>query len=339
MRITLQLEPARKTVRVGERLSALNARPVDVAEADMRQLGEPVVEAARPSACSINGVTWQATIIEPQHLAALEPRLQTETVALSPEAARTRDADGRTPPEAPARMVWAYDGFHRCSGALILEPRSASSRTGCGDVVPDQILPRDSPACTGLRDTLRHATAAAHRALEATALMGSVSAGVPSRETYVAYLLGHWRVHAGLEPALAARLPATWASGRLLKTTWLQDDLRALGQPLHAAPAPACAIGSQAQALGVMYVLEGATLGLSVVTRRLPPTHPAVAGAGRFMAAYGEQTGSRWTGFLRQLATVDRAEWPVACAAAQATFSTFQQVFEAAWPAHLGWRP
>lgn len=50
------------------------------------------------------------------------------------------------------------------------------------------------------------------------------------------------------------------------------------------------------------------------------------------MAAYGMQTGSRWAEFQRILATVDRAEWSCACTAANATFSTFQRVFDSAWP-------
>lgn len=209
----------------------------------------------------------------------------------------------------------------------------------CGRTEFDDCPARRPPAAAdaaGLRDTLKRATAAAHLALEATPLMRAVSSGVPSREAYVAYLVGHWRVHAGLEPLLASRLPAAWTHGRLLKTSWLEADLLALGQPPPLAPPlappPAACTGGMAQALGVMYVLEGATLGLGVVTRRLPPSHPALSGAGRFMAAYGERTGSRWSEFLRLLATVDRTEWPSACRAAHATFWRFQQVFDAAWP-------
>ena len=56
-----------------------------------------------------------------------------------------------------------------------------------------------------LRDTLKHATSAAHLALEATALMRAVSSGVPSREVYVSYLVCQWRVHVGLEAMLGKR--------------------------------------------------------------------------------------------------------------------------------------
>ena len=97
-------------------------------------------------------------------------------------------------------------------------------------------------------------------------------------------------------------------------------------------PASVPWVSNLAQAVGVMYVLEGATLGLGVVTRRLAPSHPALAGAGRYMAAYGSRTGSRWSEFQRMLATVDRAEWPSACIAANATFSMFKQAFDTAQP-------
>jgi heme oxygenase len=194
-----------------------------------------------------------------------------------------------------------------------------------------EIIDTRSEESASLRDILKRATSAAHVALEATALMRAVSSGVPSHEAYASYLSCHWRVHVGLEAMLATQLPASWTNGRLLKSAWLATDLQALGRPLPEAPAPVPRVRSIAQALGVMYVLEGATLGLAVVTRRLPPSHPAIAGAGRFMAAYGSRTGSRWSEFQRMLATVDRAKWPSACAAANATFSSFQQVFDAGW--------
>jgi heme oxygenase len=188
----------------------------------------------------------------------------------------------------------------------------------------------EAPA--SLRDALRRSTAAAHRALEATTLMRAVVSGVPDRDVYVAYLTSHWRVHVGLETLLAGVLPARWTRGRLDKSAWLRADLRAMRQPVPQAPVLDVPAGSIAQALGVMYVLEGATLGLSIVTRRLPASHPALDGAGRFMAAYGQDTGSRWSAFQRMLATVPPEEWSSSCVAARATFSTFQRVFDTAWP-------
>ena len=73
-------------------------------------------------------------------------------------------------------------------------------------------------------------------------------------------------------------------------------------------------------------------LGLGVVGRRLPAAHPARQGAGRFMAAYGGDTGARWKTFLQLLGTCEGGDGAATCASALRTFGLFQQVFEAAWP-------
>ena len=190
----------------------------------------------------------------------------------------------------------------------------------------------NAPACPPWRDQLRQATAAAHAALEATALMRAVTEGVPGEAAYVAYLRGHWCVHAALEPLLAERLPSAWTSGRLAKTAWLEADLRALGAMVPAEPARPGILENHNQALGALYVLEGATLGLGVVGRRLAATHPARQGAGRFMAAYGNESAARWSAFMQLLAAQEPAGLPAACAAAEATFGLFQRAFEP-------WRP
>lgn len=190
----------------------------------------------------------------------------------------------------------------------------------------------NAPASPRWRDQLRQATAAAHAALEATALMRAVTESVPGEAAYRAYLQAHWRVHAALEPVLADRLPPAWTAERLAKTLWLEADLRALGAPLPAALPRPGGLEGRAQALGAMYVLEGATLGLGVVGRRLANAHPARQGAGRFMAAYGSECGARWSAFMQLLSEQDAAGLTAACTAAEATFALFQRAFEP-------WRP
>jgi heme oxygenase (biliverdin-IX-beta and delta-forming) len=210
--------------------------------------------------------------------------------------------------------------------------RRASSRSPRGRPTgraEQRAWPVSSPA---LRDALRSTTSEAHRTLEATPLMVAVAAELPSPQAYAAYLGCQWQLHAPLESLLLPWVEPAWATERLGKTRWIEDDLRALGLPLPAEPAQVEPFTRRAQVLGVLYVLEGATLGLHVVTRRLPPEHPARTRAGRFMMAYGEETGRRWGEFLRELTAVEHADWPEVCSAAIATFGAFQRVFERAWP-------
>jgi heme oxygenase (biliverdin-IX-beta and delta-forming) len=181
---------------------------------------------------------------------------------------------------------------------------------------------------SGLRSALREVTAAAHRELEQMPLMRKIVEGSPALDDYVDYLSRHWRLHAPLEASLRPWVTATWAAERLVKAEALAADLAQLGHSPAGASERTPHIDRPGAAWGAAYVLEGATLGLNMVTKRLPSTHPAHTEAGRFMRAYGDRTGERWAAFLLELEALDRTEWPAACKAALATFKAFREVFE-----------
>lgn len=178
-----------------------------------------------------------------------------------------------------------------------------------------------------LRDVVRQRTAQAHRALEAVPLMRAIAGGFPTEGDYRDYLAGHLWLHGPLEVALMPWVPKGWQSTRLIKAQWLLGDLLAAGgadQPAHGSPV---AIGSEAEALGALYVLEGGTLGLQVVRKRMQATGSGPCVASRFMLGYGDATGSNWRDFCAQLDVLPKAGWPQALTAACATFSAFHRHF------------
>jgi len=202
--------------------------------------------------------------------------------------------------------------------------------------IPSRALTSQELAMPSLRDFVRQETRTAHDALEATALMLAFSSGAFSAAQYRCYLCLQLGLHAPLEAALSDWWPSNDTADeplRLCKSAWLRADLVALGEMAHPAPLPLLpalpTIGSRAQAMGVMYVLEGGTLGLQVVRKRLQDAHPALQGADRFLRGYGADTGLRWRGFVAALDALPATQWPVATAAACATFAAFQSAFSA----------
>ncbi len=121
-------------------------------------------------------------------------------------------------------------------------------------------------------------------------------------------------------------LPTRW------KTPWLIADLRALSASaadrvatVRATAAQLPELERKAQALGCLYVLEGASLGGALIHRHLESTLPDVArDAGAFFRGHGDRTGSRWVAFRavlrRELRRADQIDDAVR--AAQATFSS-----------------
>lgn len=143
------------------------------------------------------------------------------------------------------------------------------------------------------------------------------------------YLSRQYRIHHACETKLARVLPPDLAVARLAKCDWLADDLQRLdGRPDGRAVAVP-AVGNWASALGMLYVIEGSTLGLQKVRRDF-----AAAGAtgwqvaSRFVRGYGDAAAARWREFLRLLEALPAEHWPAAIAAATGTFAAFLDTFQ-----------
>ena len=207
------------------------------------------------------------------------------------------------------------------------------SRAGDPVALPEQRFetgePRHRPPRSGLRDLLRARTADQHAALEATSLMRAFAAGTGDLGYAREYLSRQYRIHHACETKLARVLPPDLAVARLAKCDWLADDLQRLdGRPDGRAVAVP-AVGNWASALGMLYVIEGSTLGLQKIRR----DHAAAGSTGwvassRFVRGYGDATAARWREFLRLVEAVPPERWPDAVAAAAGTFAAFLDAFQ-----------
>ena len=142
---------------------------------------------------------------------------------------------------------------------------------------------------------LRFGTSAAHAQLEARLdLLGPTL----TRERYRRLLERLHGFHAVLEPRLDAwhaRDPVLdWPARR--KLGLLAADLADLHRG-HPGNLPRCPdvpeVENTARALGVLYVVEGATLGGTLIAAHLRDTD-VPTGALRFFSCYGDQVGRRW---------------------------------------------
>jgi heme oxygenase len=171
---------------------------------------------------------------------------------------------------------------------------------------------------------LKTATVAAHERLERRF---DLDGRLRSRAAYAALLgrmVGFYRPLEERVAPYARTLPGLeWEARR--KAPLLLADLLAVGRPADRpdAVAPLPVVASADDALGVLYVLEGATLGGTLIARqarmRLGVT-PATGGA--FFAAYGAATAARWRAFATVLETATAGvPSPATLAAATACFT------------------
>lgn len=158
--------------------------------------------------------------------------------------------------------------------------------------------------------------------------------------------LGHYRrlmqaylgFYRPLEQALhaSAAAPAGFDLHGRLKSATLRADLLALGLSTQDLDhLPLCqqlpAIDSTAAFLGVMYVLEGATLGGQVLRREIAARLGLDARSGAaFLDIYGADTGRHWRSFLDCLGCypLDHQGREAAATAARATFHSFERWLE-----------
>jgi len=157
-------------------------------------------------------------------------------------------------------------------------------------------------ADNGYRDRLRGATSTAHVRLDAR-----FAQGLREARQYRHYLLGMQAFVANAESALAsAVLGPSWRAWRdPVRTHWLDEDLAALGlAPLP--PGPVLQIQSDADAAGVLYVIEGSALGATqLVGDAQALGHQPGAGATFLHRHGGFGVGKRWRAFVQCLEVAD----------------------------------
>lgn len=189
--------------------------------------------------------------------------------------------------------------------------------------------PKDLPLI--LRE-LRVATARQHQALELRIPFFTADRLLYTR--LIAAYYGFYRPLENLLFQMAMTIPdLDWPIR--IKTPSLEADLYALGLDAAAIDAlPLCTFALRTDAianvLGVMYVLEGATLGgqslRSAVYSRLGIDEHQ---GGRFFAVYGTATGLMWRAFLACLYEMrNPLERTSSVMAAQATFEAFEAWLE-----------
>jgi heme oxygenase (biliverdin-IX-beta and delta-forming) len=155
-------------------------------------------------------------------------------------------------------------------------------------------------------DNLRNATAQSHIALEALPVSASVINSAVTNAKYARYLeLMHDVVkdaEANIFPLLSAIIPDLEARK---KTALIEQDLAFLG---HGKDGYTRVFSGKihqltpAFALGIMYTIEGSSLGGKIILKNINATlgHDQQNGAA-FFSGYGGQTGSMWKAFLDNL--------------------------------------
>lgn len=145
---------------------------------------------------------------------------------------------------------------------------------------------------------LRAETRTAHEALETDLDIFRHLASEAGRRRLARLFHG---LHAGAEAVLAPWLAAVpgldWEARR--RRPVLDRDLAHLGEPAPP-PCPVARPGSRAEALGLLYVLEGSTLGGQVIRKQLLKQGRSLDGVS-FLDPYGADTGPRWKSFLAVL--------------------------------------
>ena len=161
--------------------------------------------------------------------------------------------------------------------------------------------------------------------------MQAFAAGTDDLRYAYEYLSRQYRLHRGCEAVLSAVVPEDVASVRLAKAGWLAEDLEGLGRPPTGPAATVPAVGTWPSALGMLYVIEGSTLGLQKVRRDLSAAgSTGWPAASRFVRGYGDSTAARWREFIRLVEALPAEHWPVAIAAARGTFAAFLDTFQEA---------
>lgn len=174
-------------------------------------------------------------------------------------------------------------------------------------------------AYPGLAAQLREATKAAHRQLDHHPLLAVLLGPTLTLEAYGQALAALHGAHGAIESLLADFAPAAILPRRLPD---LESDLAALGVTPCPLTIDVPLAGSDAEKLGMLYVIEGSNLGGVVIARQLATSLPATAPRSFFGGAEGHPRWQRFWVFAQS--RISNGDADLAATAACATFAFYR---------------
>lgn len=196
------------------------------------------------------------------------------------------------------------------------------------ETTPELYHPRCASTVSPVLQLLRAATAEQHKALEARLPLTHPDLDL---STYRRIIQAYYGFHAPLH-LLIESFAGAHVDPERHKIPALFKDLHALGlNDAQIQALPLCRdlplLESPADLFGIMYVMEGATLGGQVLRRIIAQRLGIDADSGgEFLDVYGRDTGRLWKAFLQRLAEFDHPHHnPQVADAACATFACFAQ--------------
>lgn len=181
-------------------------------------------------------------------------------------------------------------------------------------------------------DRLREDTRGLHESVEAATDLERRCTSIEAYRDLLARTAAYLRV---VEPSLAdfawSEVGIDLAARRRLAL--VERDLAVLGDVQEAAVPAVYAPRSLAEAIGVLYVLEGSTLGGRFIERTLQRTLGIDASSGAaYFHGHGEATGSMWKEFKTRTDAWcgdDESRYAAALHGAQRTFEDFGKALAA----------
>jgi heme oxygenase len=176
-------------------------------------------------------------------------------------------------------------------------------------------------------EKLRQDTRDLHQALEDNLPLRSPEL---TREEYTRLVRGFYGFVAPIEEQLLKS--GSWQETGIdfqsrLKTPLLEKDLAVLAPGTNLADIPRCTelpdVSTPQGALGYLYVIEGSTLGGTIISKHLAGLFSMDSESGAaYFSGYGKETREKWTTFLEALngAAVRLNDDDAIVAAANATF-------------------
>lgn len=198
-----------------------------------------------------------------------------------------------------------------------------------------QHLPPGTPTC--VRDTLRLATHAAHVRLNHHPMLQNLTRPSQTLDGYCRVLAAYARFYRPVEDWIVATLAALdhdfcYESRR--KLPWLLADLDYFKLQPDNPPGPAALFplttgrSSIGQLAGVLYSIEGSSLGGQVIVRHLNANFGFATDSGaRFFHGYGAETGSKWAEVCQLIESLvtDDEQISMAQSAALAVFECLEK--------------